>query len=94
VILEGHPCLRRISPGSVQRPRRIVIATLSFTGDGQRLRSVGPAAAREPPRGFARRCDRSSLGRLDEAQAGARPFPVIDIVDRLHGDLDRTEVPV
>lgn len=34
------------------------------------------------------------LGRLDEAQAGARLFPVIDIVDRLHGELDRTEVPV
>ena len=32
------------------------------------------------------------LGRLDEAQAGVRAISVIDIIDRLHGELVRDEV--
>ena len=32
------------------------------------------------------------LGRLEEAQAGIRAVTVIDIVDRLHGELVREDV--
>jgi hypothetical protein len=34
------------------------------------------------------------LGRLDEAEAGARAIQVVDIVDRLHGELVRDDVLV
>ncbi len=32
------------------------------------------------------------LGRLDEAQAGVRAISVVDIIDRLHGELVRDDV--